>query len=175
METKRLIIRPFTKEDADDLYAYLSREEVVRYETYPPFTREQAAIEAARRAGDPNFHAVVLKGENRVIGNLYFAPGEFNTWELGYVFHDAYWGMGYATEACCALLADAFAQKNVRRVIAMCNPDNIASWHLMERLGMRREGHLWQNIWFFKDENDQPIWQDTYEYAILREEFVSDK
>ena len=172
METNRLIIRPFVKEDADDLYAYLSREEVVRYEPYPPFNREQAAEEAVRRANDPNFHAVVLKAENRVIGNLYFAPGDFDTWELGYVFHDAYWGHGYAAEACRALLTQAFTQGNVHRVIAMCNPENIASWHLMERLGMRREGHLRKNIWFFKDENDRPVWQDTYEYALLREEFM---
>ena len=171
METTRLIIRPFTQADADDLYAYLSREAVVRYEPYPPFTREQAAEEAARRANDPNFRAVVLKETGRVIGNLCFAPGDFETWELGYVFHDAYWGRGYATEACRALLEEAFTAGKVRRVIAMCNPENAASWRLMERLGMRREGHLRKNIWFFKDENGQPIWQDTYEYAILQEEW----
>ena len=171
MNTTRLTLRPFTPADADDLYAYLSRENVVRYEPYPPFTREQAAEEAVRRANDANFIAVVLKDENCVIGNLYFAPGEFDTWELGYVFNDAYWGRGYAAEACRALLTERFAEGNVRRVIAMCNPENEASWCLLERLGMRREGHLRKNVWFFKDENGQPIWQDTYEYAILREEW----
>ena len=171
METTRLIIRPFTPADADDLYAYLSREEVVRYEPYEPFSREQAAKEAVRRASDPNFHAVVLKETGRVIGNLYFAPGDFDTWELGYVFHDAYWGRGYAAEACKTLLAEAFGSGKVRRVIAMCNPENAASWRLLERLGMRREGHLHKNIWFVKDESGQPVWQDTYEYAILREEW----
>jgi len=172
METTRLIIRPFTPADADDLYAYLSREQVVRYEPYPPFTREQAEAEAIRRAGDPNFLAVVPKENDCVIGNLYFAPGDFDTWELGYVFHDEYWGCGYATEACRALLREAFTQRNVRRVIAMCNPENTASWRLMERLGMRREGHLRKNIWFRCDEMGKPVWQDTFEYAILREEFV---
>lgn len=171
METNRLILRPFTPADADDLYAYLSREQVVRYEPYPSFTWEQAAEEAVRRADDPRFVAVVLKAENRVIGNVYFAPGEFDTWELGYVFHDAYWGRGYAAEACKALLAEGFTSGKVRRVIAMCNPENAASWRLMERLGMRREGHLRRNIWFFRDENGQPVWQDTYEYAMLCDEF----
>ena len=171
METTRLIIRPFIPADADDLHAYLSREQVVRYEPYPPFTREQAAEEAARRAQDRNFIAVALKETGRVIGNLYFAPGEFDTWELGYVFHDAYWGRGYAAEACRALLTEGFASGKVRRVIAMCNPENEASWRLLERLGMRREGHLRQNIWFFRDEKGEPIWQDTYAYAVLREEF----
>lgn len=171
METKRLLIRPFTADDTDDLYAYLSREEVVRYEPYPPFTREQAAQEAARRAADRGFYAVTLKETGRVIGNVTFFPQGYDTFELGYVFHDAYWRHGYATEACMALLADAFASGRAHRVIAMCNPENVPSWRLMERLGMRREGHLLPNIWFTQDADGQPIWQDTYEYAILREEF----
>lgn len=167
METKRLMIRPFTPTDAEDMYAYLSREAVVRYEPYPPFTREQAAEEAARRAADPSFHAVVLKDTGRLIGNVWFAPGEWETWELGYVFHDAYWGRGYAAEACHAVLEDAFASGNVRRVIAMCNPENAASWRLLERLGFTREGYLRQNVFFCRDEKGAPIWQDTYEYGLL--------
>lgn len=172
MESERLYIRPFAADDADDLYAYLSRERVVRYEPYPPFTREQAAAEAARRAADPHFHAVVLKDSGRVIGNLYFAPGEFDTWELGYLFHDAYWGRGYAAEACRTLLTDALTRPHVHRVIALCNPENTASWRLMERLGMRREGTFIRNVWFSRDENGHPVWQDTYQYAILREELA---
>lgn len=171
METKRLIVRPFTADDAEDLHAYLSREAVTRFEPYPPFTLAQAAEEAARRAADKGFHAVVLKETGRVIGNLTFFPQGYDAWELGYVFHDAVWGHGYATEACMALLTEAFAREDVHRVIAMCNPENTASWRLMERLGMRREGHLRRNIWFSRDEAGQPLWQDTYEYAILREEF----
>ena len=52
----------------------------------------------------------------------------------------------------------------------MCNPVNTTSWRLLERLGMRREGHLIQNIYFKKDENGEPIWSDTFEYAILKNE-----
>lgn len=167
METDRLVIRPFSPDDADDLYAYLSRREVVRYEPYAPFTREQAEAEAARRSAEPSFHAVVLKETNRVIGNVWFAPGEWETWELGYVFHDAYWGRGYALEACRAVLADGFAQRNVRRVIAMCNPENAASWHLLERLGFTREGRLRGNVFFRRNENGEPLWQDTFVYGLM--------
>jgi RimJ/RimL family protein N-acetyltransferase len=41
----------------------------------------------------------------------------------------------------------------------------------MERLNMRREGHLLKNIFFKRDEEGNPIWNDTYEYAILAEEW----
>ncbi|MGN0479123.1 MAG: GNAT family N-acetyltransferase [Hominenteromicrobium sp.] len=170
LQTERLIIRRFTEQDAEDLYAYLSRPEVVRYEPYEPFTREEALQAARERAEDPSFYAVALKS-GRVIGNLYFAQGEFDTWELGYVFNDAYWGAGYASESAGALLSYAFQTLGVRRVIAMCNPENAHSWRLLERLGFRREGHLRQNIWFFRDDDGEPIWQDTYEYGLLREEW----
>ena len=61
IETKRLLLRPFTAADGEDLYSYLSDPEVVRFEPYDVFTKADAEKEAARRAGDPNFFAVVLK------------------------------------------------------------------------------------------------------------------
>ena len=45
---------------------------------------------------------------------------------------------------------------------AYCHPDNVNSWHLLERLGFKREAHLRRDIWFRKDEAGAPIWQDTY-------------
>ncbi|MDD6812205.1 MAG: GNAT family N-acetyltransferase [Lachnospiraceae bacterium] len=174
LETERLIIRYFEETDAEDLYAYLSDAEVVKYEPYEPFSYEEARKEAKRRAEDKNFYAVALKS-GKVIGNLYFAKGEFDTWELGYVFNREYWGKGYASEAAKALLKEAFTKWNARRVIAMCNPKNEGSWKLLERIGMRREGHLRQNIYFFQNEKGEPVWQDTYEYGILKNEISEGK
>lgn len=170
LRTQRLVLRPFTKEDGPGLYGYLSDPETVRFEPYDPFTREQAEEAARRRACDPAFWAV-CDTEGRLLGNLYFAPGEFDTWELGYVFGRANWGQGYATEAAQALLCHGFANMGVRRVTACCNPENARSWRLLERLGLRREGHLKKNVFFFQDGQGQPLWQDTYEYGVLREEW----
>ena len=170
IETKRLLLRPFQNGDADDLFAYLSKEEVVRFEPYGTLTYEQAVAQAELRANDPDFIAVQLK-TGGVIGNLYFSKAEFDSWELGYVFNNTYWKNGYATEAAHALLKHAFEELNVRRVIAKCNPQNENSWRLLERLGLRREGHLLQSVYFFVDPEGNPIWHDTYEYAILKQEW----
>jgi len=102
---------------------------------------------------------------------VYLGQQAFDAWELGYVFNKDYHGMGYAAEAARALLDDIFTNQNVRRVIAMCNPLNVPSWRLLERLGFRREGHFVKNIYFKKDAQGNPIWCDTYAYAILREEW----
>lgn len=79
-------------------------------------------------------------------------------------------GLGYATESAKALIDYAFAQLGARRIIAMCDPKNFSSWLLLERLQMRREGTLLQNIYFKFDGNGNPIWKDTYENAILKSE-----
>lgn len=172
LETERLVIRRFKEEDWKDLYEYLSDEEVVRYEPYQAFSIEASQNEAKSRAESPAFLAVCLKENNKLIGNIYFAKQEFKTWEIGYVFNRAYQGRGYATEAANAVIAYGFNTRGARRIVAMCNPLNTASWRLLERLGMRREGHLKQNIYFKKDEEGNPIWSDTYEYAILKDEYI---
>ncbi len=172
LETERLVIRRFKEEDWEDLYEYISDEEVVRYEPYQAFSIEASQNEAKSRAENPAFLAVCLKENNKLIGNIYFAKQEFKTWEIGYVFNRSYQGRGYATEAANAVIAYGFNTRGARRIVAMCNPLNTASWRLLERLGMRREGHLKQNIYFKKDEKGNPIWSDTYEYAILKDEYI---
>ncbi|MDF2907222.1 MAG: family N-acetyltransferase [Herbinix sp.] len=173
LTTQRLFIRSFNKNDWKDLYEYLSDEKVIHFEPYEVFNEEQCKHEAMKRSKNEAFLAVCLKETNKVIGNLYFAEQEFNTWELGYVFNHNYQGSGYATEGAREVLRDAFDNLGARRVIAMCDPENVASWKLLERLGMRREGHLLKNVYFKKDKTGSPIWKDTYEYAILEDEWRS--
>lgn len=168
IRTRRLTLRRFRTEDAEDLYAYLSDPEVVKYEPYHPFDRKGCALEAQSRAENPAFIAVELDG--RVIGNLYLGREDEHTCEIGWVFARAYWGRGYAAEAARALIGQAFAE-GAHRVIAMCDPENAASWRLCERLGMRREAHFRQNVYFFCDEMGKPMWKDTYVYAVLAQEW----
>lgn len=169
--TDRLIIRKFEKNDWHDLYEYLSDKEIVKYEPYDVYSENQAKEEAVRRSKDESFYAVCLKENGKLIGNLYLCKGAFDTWELGYVFNRKYQGKGYATESAKALLDYAFKYLGARRIIAMCSRENERSWKLLERLHMRREGLLLQNIYFKTDSNGMPVWLDTYEYAILKEEW----
>lgn len=175
LETDRLIIRRFQLEDWMDLYDYLSREEVVRFEPYNVFSEEECVKEAARRTEMECFLAVCLKETEKLVGNIYFqqeGPKEFLTWELGYVFNLDFWGKGYATESCRRIMDFAFADLYTRRITAMCNTKNERSWKLLERLGMRREGHFIKNVHFKFDENKNPLWNDSYAYAILAEEWI---
>jgi RimJ/RimL family protein N-acetyltransferase len=169
--TERITVRKFEESDWKDLYEYLSDENVVKFEPYEVFSEEDAKREAMNRSKNECFYAVCLLETGKLIGNLYLSQGEFDTWELGYVFNRNYWGNGYAMESAKALMDTAFTQFGARRIVAMCNPLNDHSWKLLERLGMRREGWLLQNIYFKKDSEGNPLWSDTYEYGILKSEW----
>lgn len=171
VETQRLIMRRFSADDWCDLHEYLSQAEVVRYEPYEIFTEEQSRSEAVRRSANDSFWAVCLKDSGKLIGNIYLDKQEFETWELGYVFNVKFHGKGYAAESAAALIGDLFENRGARRITAKCNPLNTSSWKLLERLGFRREGHLISDKYFKKDKTGQPLWTDTYEYAILRTEW----
>ena len=173
ISTKRLMIRPFTASDAADLYEYLSNPAIYNYEPGEPINIDRAMHLSQERAATTDFWAMDLADTGKMIGHIYFKqiePHELRTWEIGYIVNPAYQGEGYATEAVAALLKKEFKEKHIHRVFAHCNPENLASWKLLERVGLRREGLLRKNVFFRRGHNGEELWTDTYEYAILKEE-----
>lgn len=168
IETNRLILRKYCKEDLQDLYEYLSDEEVVKYEPYKAMDIAEVSEELDQRISSDEMIAVVLKATNKLIGNLYLGKRDFDSLEIGYVFNKQYWGQGYAKESCGALIKKAFSE-GVHRIFAECDPCNTASWRLLESLGFVREAHFKQNVYFWKDDRGNPIWKDTFVYSILNE------
>ena len=173
LTTSRLILRDFSSEDWQDLYAYLSDPDVVKFEPHDPFNEEQSRQEAKNRAKNKAFIAVCLKDTGKVIGNLYCEEQPFRGYEIGYVFNREYQHQGYATEAASALLNMLFQDTDAHRVFAMCDPLNKPSWQLMKRLHMRKEGHFRSSAFFHTDEKTgEPIWHDCYTFAVLRDEWL---
>jgi RimJ/RimL family protein N-acetyltransferase len=158
-------------DDAADLHEYLSQPETVAFEPYEVMTFKQTELELAKRIANPGFLAVVLKSENKVIGNLYCEELPFGTWEVGYVFNAKYTGQGLATEAVSAFIADIFTNKQAHRIIAGCDPENTKSWKLLERLNFRREGLHLADHWFRRKPNGEPDWRNGFEYALLASEW----
>ncbi len=174
LDTERLRVRRFRLSDGAGLFAYLSRPEAVRFEPYPVQSEQDCARLAAERSVDPAFWAVCLHGSGELVGNLYLSlqqPESWRTYELGYVFHPRRWGHGYATEAAGALVSACF-DGGAHRVVARCNPQNESSWRLLERLGLRREGHLVRSASFGVDDFGRQVWHDAYLYAALAEEWT---
>jgi RimJ/RimL family protein N-acetyltransferase len=175
--TERLRLRPLTPEDVDAALTYRGRADVCRYLPFEPMTRavllsrlhsDMARVELTAEGQGLTLGVELCGGgggepAGRLIGDvvLFFRSLEHAGGELGYVFHPDVAGHGYATEACSAMLALAFGQFGLHRVIARLDARNDASARLAARLGMRQEAHLVQNE-MFKGE-----WSDELDFAML--------
>ncbi len=146
LATKRLILRPFTRDDYTSVHRYSTKAKVVRFMDWGPNSPEETAnfinIVLMRNAETPRLSydfIVTLKTTSEVIGacGIYFDEDNTKPPTLGWVFDDTYWGNGYATEVAARLLAFAFNNLNVRVITASAVADNIASWKIMEKIGMR--------------------------------------
>lgn len=174
--TPRLRLRSFRPGDEEDVFAYRSIPEVVRYIPGDPKTRDEVADLVAERATAGRLDekspimtlAVDLDG--RVIGDVLVhldgLDGHDGTQaEIGWVFAPDVSGQGYATEAARALVDLAFGELGVRRVWAKLEPENVPSARVCERLGMRREALFVQGSWF------KGCWCDLAIYAVLADEW----
>ena len=169
IETERLILRNFKESDYDDLYEFLSQRKDDDFEAYPGITYENGREHLKYRVGSDEFYAIELKESGKVIGNVYFGNRDFEAKEVGYIVNKNYQRRGIASEAIKAVMENAFSS-GVHRIFAECNPKNDCSWKLLESLGFEREAHFHQNVYFKKDANGNPIWQDTYVYGCLKGE-----
>ncbi len=77
-------------------------------------------------------------------------------WRLGYVLDRRHWGHGYMAEAAHALVAVGFGHLALRRIWATCDIDNHASARVLEKVGLRRDGLLRQNV------RRKGEWRDSY-------------
>lgn len=168
IETERLILRPFEETDYDDLYEFLSQLETDEFEGYPGITYENGKEHLAYRLRSEEFLAIELAENKKIIGNIYCGKRDFESREVGYIVNKRYQRAGYATEALAAVIKELL-HNGTHRIFAECDPRNTGSWKLLEKVGMVREAHFHKNIYFHKDENGNPIWKDTYVYAVWNE------
>jgi RimJ/RimL family protein N-acetyltransferase len=180
VETGRLLLRPFTAADADDLAALHGDPLVMRrIDDGRPVERSVVLGETLpailRAAGDPHgtrWWAAIERASGAFTGWFALGParsvGLDGGTELGYRLRPAFWGRGYATEGARALLSTAFTGLAADRVVATTMTVNAASRRVLEKAGLRLTRT------FFAD------WPDPIEgaehgdvvYELLREEWL---
>ncbi len=166
IETEELIIRNFKLTDEKDLCEYMLQRVNAQFESYPNFTHLKAREEIEKRSQSDEFFAIELKEIHKVIGNIYLGKRKFNSRELGYVLNESYQNKGYGSAASKAMIDYAF-KRGVHRIYAECTPQNIPSWKVMEKIGLKREAYFRKNVSFHNDSKGNPIYLDTYVYAAL--------
>ena len=166
IETTRLIVRNFVKEDASDLYEILGDEETMRY-CEPPYSFEKTQDFlndfCVGRAGAV---AAVHKQSRKVIGYILFNEYTKNVYEVGWFFNRKFWKQGYAYEACNAVIDYAFTHLRAHKLFAE-TIDSVKSVALMKKLGMQPEGIQRSHT---KDLTGQ--WADLYCYGLLEKDWL---
>lgn len=174
--TSRLILRSFKEGDLPGFSQYRSDPEIARYQSWnTPYSLEQAKYlftEIGKtEPGTPGEWyqiAIERKDHPGIIGDCGFEIKRYDRLqaEIGFSFAQQFQKQGYATEAVKGLIDYLFSTFNLHRIIAICDIENQASVRLLGRLGMRREGHYIENIWF------KGQWGSEYLYAILAREWM---
>lgn len=176
IKSARLVLRRFADADLAPFFAYINDPLVARYQTWVSYTEEQARdiIERQKglepgRPGQGFTFAAELKETKALVGHVALSVKEADhrQAEIGFTFAREYQGKGLAKEAAEMVLAYAFTRLGIRRVVAVTDCENERSVALLGRLGMRREGHFIENIWF------KGGWGSEYLYALLRKEWLS--
>jgi RimJ/RimL family protein N-acetyltransferase len=178
IESERLILRRFEDSDLASFVAYRNDPEVARYHSWDSFDEQEARSfireMGSVQPGEPGEwfqFAIELKEAEVLIGDcaLQVDGQEPYRAEIGFTLSREHQGKGFASEAVSRLLDYAFDTLGLHRIEAIADCRNKPSWALLERIGLRREGHFLESIWF-KGE-----WSDEYLYAILKDEWLGNR
>ena len=176
VESERLILRRFRDSDLTPFVAYRNDPEVARYQSWDSFDEREARAFIQEMAsaqpgvpGDWFQFAVESKETGGLVGDcaLQVDGQEPYRAELGFTLAREHQGKGYASEAVSCLLDYAFTSLELHRIFAIADCRNEPSWKLLERVGLRLEGHFLESFWF-KGE-----WSDEYLYAVLKDEWLT--
>lgn len=170
IETPRMLLRPLTMQDADDIFAYSKNPAISRYVLWDsPKTIEETrcflrSVLANYAAGIPEDWAIVLKETGRCIGTCGFFDWYIKhaKAEIHYALSLEYSGRGLMTEAVGAMLGFGFGVMKLNRVAAACFPENLASEQVMKKSGMQFEGIMRAGVYAKGRFHDVKI------YAVLR-------
>lgn len=171
LETPRLLLRPITMEDLDDVYAMGRHPKALEYLIWEGFSSEADAVFAINGfyLSCPAFYGIEPKEEGRIVGNIdvRLTPAH-EKGSFGYLSHPDVWGKGYMTEALLAVLSLCFERVGLHRMESHFFPENPASGRVMEKAGMYYEGTMIDDILV------RGRFQTQIQYAVTRERWLAE-
>ena len=151
METERITLKKFNKNDFDLLFQVDKDPEVMKYLTLgKPSTFEEIKKETMPRilqsytkGENYGIFSAYLKKTNEYIGSFQFEPDKYieNAIEVGWRLKKEHWGNGYATEVGLSLVEKA--KELNKKVVARAMIDNQASVRVMEKIGLKFAKEFW--------------------------------
>jgi len=145
LETSRLLLRPITLADAEDMFEYASDEEMATYVFPVHHNLEETRISIANYfLYEPlGKYGIELKENGKLIGAIDLRVDSKNkNAELGYSLSRKYWGQGIVPEACEKLLELGFEKLELLHIFAKYDEDNPKSGRVMDKIGLKDEGRV---------------------------------
>lgn len=174
LETKRLLLRPFTLTDAQRVQLLIGDRAIASTTSSIPHPYEDGMAEewiGARQekflAGESANFAITLNDSQILIGSIGLTFNRrHRRSEMGYFIGVPYWGHGYCTEAARAVVEYAFTRQDLQKVTARHLARNPASGRVMQKIGMTREGYLRRHVLKWG------VYEDVIVYGVLRDEWT---
>jgi RimJ/RimL family protein N-acetyltransferase len=175
----RVILREVHPEqDSAAAFVFGSDPKFFRYLPHEPVTTQEEertflsrVSDAARARPRREYHLGILSKEtDEFIGmtRLTISAPSHRGGDIGYGIRPDQWGQGLATEAASVIVGFGFDQLGLHRISAVHHPENLASGRVLQKVGMRREGRLRENLLA------HGAWRDSIAYAILDREWHAD-
>jgi [ribosomal protein S5]-alanine N-acetyltransferase len=173
LETKRLVLRPFTLQDASVVQDLVSAREIADTTLAIPHPYEQGMAEAWIGSHQKGFDegnsvhfAITVRYSSQLVGAITLRLQPVHSYaEMGYWVGVPYWGNGYCTEAVGAVLKYGFEERRLNRIYAVHFKRNPASGRVMQKNGMVYEGCLHQHV------RKWDGYEDLMQYGILQTEW----
>jgi [ribosomal protein S5]-alanine N-acetyltransferase len=177
IETERLVIRPYKKEDLEECFKLMQNHELFKYLDMEVMSFEEYnnlfdwLIDCYEVEFNKDFKYsfnIILKENGKHIGWCGIGGVEFDHQqkEIYYLIGRDYWGKGYAKEASAALLDYGFNIIGLKEIIGLCQPENIASKKVLENIGLKFRGYV-QGL-----SKEFDFYNDEYLYSIKRDEYL---
>lgn len=165
-------LRPMRSADWPAVHSWARLEQACRFQAWGPNTPGQTeafvaqAVQAWSSSPQHRFvYAVLVDGAVLGVGELNIRDATHRQGEIGYTTHPDRWGRGIATMAARQLLAIGFDELGLHRIFATCDPRNVASARVLDRIGLTHEGRL-REVRLIRDG-----WRDSDIFSILRSEW----
>ncbi len=176
LEGKNVSLRVAERDDADTLGKWLSDSGFSGDFQHFPYQIPGAHLE--RRITDHSLYGaewvdfIISDTDGEDVGWIahYTAAPNFGWVEIGVAIHPNHRNKGHASEAVQVLTDYLFLSRDLNRVQAVADKNNVASLRVFERSGFRQEGVLRKSLW-----SRDGIWEDGVILSILREEWGQPK
>jgi ribosomal-protein-alanine N-acetyltransferase len=176
LTTSRLKIRNLRESDLEDFHQYRSNREIIKYQGFDIFSKEQArefiAEHKTKKDGVPGQwvqYGIEELQTKQLVGDcaIQLHHPETGDAEIGITISPLHQRKGYAKETMRGILKFLFRKKGINRIVERVDAENMASIGLMNGLFFRQENQVGENI-FFKGK-----WTKEFRFVMLKEEWIS--